>query len=306
MDIRKLLYMKSIVDHGSLSKAAKKLQVTQAALSRSMDRLEASVGVKLLERSPMGVVPTRAGEMLYSRAGFIQDEIDVAHQQMRHGERVKKQQITVGAIASIVANVIPLAVCSWRPRYPDIVLRIVETSHPELFLELMRTELDFIIAYTGCSELAESIKQRVLFRDRLIVFARPGHPATKGATSWGELSNYPWVTHLVWQESSPIEKVMVEEGTAPPGRLTECNSASFMKTVVENSDHIGMLPNHAISDEVARGRLVPLSITSPSMNRNIAVFFRERSLLDAASRSFLDDIAAVGSHPDRSFGLLAR
>ena len=54
---------------------------------------------------------------------------------------------------------------------------------------------------------------------------------------------------------------MEAEGVCPPRRLTECNSVSFMKTVMENSDHIGMLPNHVIGDEVAQGRLVPLDVT---------------------------------------------
>lgn len=306
MDIRKLLYMKSVLDHGSLRKAARELQVSQAALSKSMDSLEASVGVKLLERGPMGVVPTKAGEMLYSRAWFIQDEIDIARKQMRTPERAGKQQITAGVLPSIVANIVPLAVCKWREDYPDAGLRIIEGSHPELFLGLMRTDLDFVVCWTGSSALAEGIKQRVLFRDRLVVFSRPDHPVTRGPISWGELAKYPWVTHFVWRESSPIERVMMAEGAAPPGRLTECNSASFMKTVVENSNHIGMLANHVISDEVTRGRLVALPITAPIMHRNIAVFFRERSRLDDVRRSFLDDIAEVGSRPEWNSGLPKR
>lgn len=300
LDPRKLLYMKSVVEHGSFRKAARELQVSQPALSISMDRLEAAVGVKLLERSPTGVVPTPAGEMLYSHAWFIQDEIDVARQQIQGHDWADRHHITLGAIVSVVANVIPLALCKWRESYPHTPLRIVENSHPMLLLGLLRTDLDFIIAWTGGFDLTEGIKQRVLFRDRLMVVARPGHPVHDKSVSWCELRKYPWVTHLVWHQLSPVAQVMESQDLPLPEQLTECNSVSFMKTVIENSDHIGMLPNHVVDNEVAQGRLVPLSVTSPIQDRNIAVFFRERSLLDGASRKFLDHVAETGTRLGRS------
>jgi DNA-binding transcriptional LysR family regulator len=300
MDPRKLLYMKSVVDHGSFSKAARELQVSQPALSISMDRLEASVGVKLLERGPMGVVPTPAGELLYSHAWFIQDEIAIARQQMQSQECADKQQITFGAIVSLVANVIPLAICKWRESHPDIPLQVVENSHPDLILSLLRTDLDFIIAWAGCSDVADGIKQRVLFRDRLIVFARPGHPVTKGTLSWEELAKFPWVSPLIGRKPPLIEQVMEAEGVRAPKQITECSSVSFMKVMVEHSDHIGMLANHTIEDDVAIGRVEALAITSHTLNRNIAVFSRERSLLDEASRDFLHHVAETGARLCRS------
>jgi len=292
--------MKSIVDHGSFSKAARELQVSQPALSVSMDRLEASVGVKLLERGPMGVVPTPAGEQLYSHAWFIQDEITIARQQMQSRERADKQQIIFGSIVSLVANVIPLAVCKWRESHPDIPLQIVENSHPDLILSLLRTDLDFIIAWAGCSDVADGIKQRVLFRDRLIVFTRPGHPVAKGTVSWEELAKFPWVSPVIGRKPPLIEQVMGAEGLRAPKQITECSSVSFMKAMVEHSDHIGMLANHAIEDDIATGRLEALPITSHMLDRNIAVFSRERSLLNEPSRDFLHHVAGIGARLCRS------
>jgi DNA-binding transcriptional LysR family regulator len=84
--------------------------------------------------------------------------------------------------------------------------------------------------------------------------------------------------------------------------MTECSSVSFMKTVIENSEHLGMLPNHAIGEEVAQGRLVPVNIDSPLLHRNIAVYFRGRSLLDEPSREFLQHVADTGSQLSRNPG----
>ena len=65
MDPRKLVYLASVIEQGSLKKAAEQLQVSQPALSTSMHRLETSLGVKLLQRGPTGMVPTPSGELLY-------------------------------------------------------------------------------------------------------------------------------------------------------------------------------------------------------------------------------------------------
>jgi DNA-binding transcriptional LysR family regulator len=295
MDSRKLLYMKAVVDHGSLSKAAKELHISQPALSTSMDRLEASLGVKLLDRGPTGVVPTRAGEMLYSRAWFIQDEIEVARRQIQRRNEGEEGEITAGAIVSVVANVIPLALCRWREDHPDIPFRMEENAHTNLLVGLLRTDLDFIIAQTGSFDAPDGIKQRVLFRDRLVIFSRRGHPIHSEPPTWSAVTAYPWVTHLIWRQLSPVSKLMAAEGLPPPRRMTECSSVSFMKTVIENSDHLGMLPTHAIDDEVAQGRLVPVRIESPLLHRDIAVYFRERSLLSEPSRQFLRHVTETGS-----------
>ena len=106
MDPRKLLYMKSVVDHGSFSKAARKLQVSQPALSTSMDRLEASMGVKLLERGPMGVVPTRRARCSIHVPGSSRTRSTSRDSRCRAQEAIDKE-ITAGAIVSVVANVIP-------------------------------------------------------------------------------------------------------------------------------------------------------------------------------------------------------
>ena len=295
MDPRKLLYMKSVVEHGSFNKAAKELHISQPALSRSMDKLEASLGVKLLERSPVGVVPTPDGEMLYSRAWFIQDEIEVAQKQIQNHKEPDMQRMVIGAMGSVVANVLPLAVARWRKEFSQVSLRIEQGSHTELFLGLLRTNFNFIIAHTGGFEIALGLKQRVLFRDRKVVFARAGHPAHDRPVSWLELAKYPWATHLIRNQASPVEQVMEAEGIGAPTQLTECNSVSFMKILVENSDHIGMLYNHLIKDEVVAGRLKLLPVTAPLLGRNIAVFYRERASLNNASRRLLEHVAELGA-----------
>ena len=67
LDLRSIRYFLTIVDEGSFARAAQKLDVTQSALSRSVQSLESSLGVKLLDRGKFGAAPTVFGRVLIER-----------------------------------------------------------------------------------------------------------------------------------------------------------------------------------------------------------------------------------------------
>jgi len=76
VDIVQLRYLLAVVDAGSLSRAAAQLRVSQPALSQRMTQLERELGVQLLERSPRGVRPTRAGLDFYRDAHRLVRQFD--------------------------------------------------------------------------------------------------------------------------------------------------------------------------------------------------------------------------------------
>ena len=101
MDPRKLLYLATIIEQGSLAKAAKHLAISQPALSKSMDRLESELGIKLLERGPMGITPTTFGEILYSHARLIREEMDLAETRFQKVQKGHSRVVTFGTLPSL-------------------------------------------------------------------------------------------------------------------------------------------------------------------------------------------------------------
>src|SRR5215470_13028985 len=87
MDSRKLLYLATVVEQGSLNKAAKRLDVSQPALSKAMDRLEDGLGIKLLDRGPNGIKATAFGELLCSHARLIKEELEFAETRIQNAGR---------------------------------------------------------------------------------------------------------------------------------------------------------------------------------------------------------------------------
>lgn len=296
MDPRKLLYLATIIEQGSLAKAAKHLSVSQPALSKSMNRLEGELGIKLLQRGPTGIIPTASGELIYSHARLIREEMDLAKARI-HGEKDHARVVTIGTLPSLSSSVIPLAVGRWKERHPRALLRVVEKVQVELLLGLLRCEFDFIVGQTEFFDIfLDGMKQRVLFRDRLCVFARPKHSLfLLESLSWDDLVQFPWVCPMVgWSQRTILEKLVASEGVDPPQKLVECSSIDFTKSLVATSDHLAMLPAHAVTAEVSEGKIRPLAITVSALKRDIAVIFREGAPLDSVSRELIAHIEDIG------------
>lgn len=297
MDPRKLLYLATVIEEGSLSKAARQLAISQPALSKSMDRLESDLGKKLLERGPGGVAPTAFGEVIYAHARSMRDEMGMAEARVKDRDS-NVPVVTFGTLPTLASNVVPLAVSQWRKRHPNVLLRVVEKVQIDLLLGLLRCEFDFVVAQTEFYDvLFEGLKQRVLFRDRLSVFARREHPLF-GSTSlsWAHLAQFPWVCPIVgWPHRPTLEKLLVAEGLEAPKQLVECGSIDFTKSLVASSDHLAMLPTHSVPSVAGEGPIRPLGITVSALKRDIAVIFRSRSPLSVFGQDLISIIEAIGS-----------
>jgi len=308
MDSRKLLYLATIIEQGSLAKAARHLSISQPALSKSMDRLESGLRVKLLERGPTGIVPTAFGELLYSHAILIREEMGLAETRIHKADKGGARVITFGTLPSLASSVVPLAVSRWRERHPRVLLRVVEKLQVELLLGLLRGQFDFVVGQTEFYDFLDGLKQRVLFRDRLRVFARPKHRLFRLAKlTWADLAQFPWVCPMVGgRQRTVLEKLLAAEGVNLTQQLIECGSIDFTKSLVAASNHSAMLPAHSVTSDVSEGTIKALTITVPALSRDIAVIFRERSPLDNVGRELVTHIEAIGTDLSRERSMSAR
>src|SRR6266705_4531696 len=268
MDSRKLLYLATVVEQGSLHKAAKRLDVSQPALSKAMDRLEDALGVKLLNRGPSGITATAYGELLCSHARLIKEELEFAETRIQNAGKRRARVMTVGTLPSLAASVVPLAVSRWRERHPRVLLRVVEKLQVELLFGLLRGDFDFVIAQTEFYNLLDGLRQRVIFRDRLRVFARPKHRLFRVAEpTWADIAEFPWVLPMVGgRQRTVLEKLLASEGIELPQQMIECGSMNFTKALVAASDHLAMLPAHSVTPEVSDGTLKALALTVPALS----------------------------------------
>jgi DNA-binding transcriptional LysR family regulator len=295
IDPKKLLYLASIIESGSFKSAAKALDVSQPALSTSMSRLEAELGMQILLRGPTGVAPTAIGEVLYCHARLIRDAIELAERALLNVNGEHPLSIRIGSLPSLASTVMPMALSRWREAHTERDLHVVEAPQIDLLIGLLRGEFDFVFGFTECYDLEDGLRQRVLFRDKLLVIARAEHPLSNVTDlNWETLVRYPWVAPTARRAHSILAAALKIAKLPPPERMTVCGSVTLLKSLVIDSDHLAVLPAHAVRQELADGRLCSLSISDTALDRNIAVFFRDNYHLDEQSRDLVKLVESVG------------
>ncbi|QDX20896.1 LysR family transcriptional regulator [Pandoraea pnomenusa] len=145
MELRQLRYFVSVVEHGSMGRAALELGVVTSALSQQISRLESELSTRLLQRTSNGVVPTDAGLAFWRQAQLALRHADAAASAARSARL--SGHVSVG-LAPSTASVLGVAFArSMRERYPDVRLRIVESLSGYLSSMLGARQIDLAVIF---------------------------------------------------------------------------------------------------------------------------------------------------------------
>lgn len=192
LSLRQLEYLVSVVDLGSISRAASLLHVTQPTVSHQLALLERKVGVALLERVGRGVRPTEAGRTL---AAAGRELLEVGRRGLEATRRAASadDELTIGVVASLAATVLPPALAAWHRAEPEVAVRVREhLRRDELVEALQRSEGDVGIAAPPDGWRGPV---HVLGWERYVLVLPPGSSllGRRRAVSLAALSDHDWV-----------------------------------------------------------------------------------------------------------------
>ena len=153
----------AVVDAGSLHAAARRLGISQPAMTKSVRGLEAELSVQLLQRTTRGIVLTPSGRMFLARARVVQSELDKARDELAESERQGSVAIGVGPLAATA--VVPEALTLFRKRFPNASVHIMEAVG-RVLTDLLRDEvLDLGVARKPDVKLSRALALRPLYHN---------------------------------------------------------------------------------------------------------------------------------------------
>jgi DNA-binding transcriptional LysR family regulator len=126
LDPRRLLTFREVAHHGSFSRAADALALTQPAVSQQVAALERQLGTRLLDRGPGGPVPTEAGTLLLAHADAIADRLAQADAQLGELLGAERATLRVGAFPSALGSIVPAAIVHVHEQRPEVQIEAVE------------------------------------------------------------------------------------------------------------------------------------------------------------------------------------
>lgn len=275
-----------VVEAGSFSQAARLLMMTPSTVSKLIARLEARLGVRLVERSTRRLVLTREGEFYYERAQALLAQLDDTEQQVAQGGAEPEGVVRVTASVSFGAAALEPILPAFWTAYPKIVIDL-SLSDEVVDLYLERTDVAIRVGRLPDSTL---MARRIGETRRRIVaapayLARFGTPATPADLAGHNCLGFNFRrANPVWpmREGGRIVERMLS------GSLLANNAETLRRMAIAGLG-IARVADYHLREPLARGELVELLADSAlAESDEIHALYRGSQLLPARVRVFLD------------------
>ncbi len=268
MDVRQLRYFLSVARCRSFSRAASELNIAQPALSHHVANLEAELGVKLLERSTKGVIPTECGETLMRHAETIIRQVSQAALDVKITSAQPSGIVSIGLPTSISLGLTVPLLQEVEARYPAITLKIIENHSGFLSEWVLAGRLDMAVLFD--IDAAAPFDLKPLIEEKLyFVFAPGGGLEGRTTIELKEIAGLP----LILTGASHGLRHAIDRYTVGVSLdinvKTEIDSLVAIKQLVASGYGNSILPWGAIQEECATGVLCAAQIEKPTIQRKV-------------------------------------
>jgi DNA-binding transcriptional LysR family regulator len=193
MKLQDLHVLLTVVQAGSMGKAAQRLNSTQPAVSRAIAELEHALGVRLLDRHRQGIAPTPYGRALLNSGVAVFDELRQAVKNIEHIADPANGEVRIGSSHALAASFVAAVIEKLSRRYPRIVFHVMATQWQELLYSLKERQIDFLIAPRFGLFVDDQLGFETVYQDSYAVMAGIRNPwAGRRRVELTDLLDEPW------------------------------------------------------------------------------------------------------------------
>jgi DNA-binding transcriptional LysR family regulator len=286
MDLNPLRFFLTVANEKSFSRAAEKLLRTQPAISLSIQRLEAELGERLIDRSAKDLLLTEAGKIVLEYAKRFENlEADLENALAELRDK-SAGRLTVGANESTTLYLLD-HIERYRKRYPKIKVQIRRSLSSKIPSELIDGGLELgLLTYDPEDERLITV---VIYTDHLSFIVSPKHRlASRAEVSIVELGEETFIAHNV---VSPYRALVIREFQrykVPLHMDLEMPTVEAIRKMVQRNEGVAFLPRMVVDEELSQGILCEVRVTEMKMDRPIRLAYPARRALSHAAQAFLD------------------
>lgn len=272
----------------SFSKAAKMLHMSQPAVSTHIKNLEEYYQGHLFDRTPQGVVLTKAGEVFYSYALRILELQEEMEQQLESVLQKENNQIIVGASTTIGNVSLPCSIYLFKEEYPEVNIRLEIANADEVSRKVVADEVD-IGVLEGYRESPE-MNVIPVTSDELVVIVPPNHPSTDGTISLEDFLKQPIILR---EDGSGTRKLLAAELEKNSHSINDLNVITQMTTIdaIKSAVEAGLggavVPRLAVRKEAYLGTLKVLKIVGMNMPLDFNIIYPTNKPLSTSTKRFI-------------------
>lgn len=283
LELRHLKTLLALKETGSLSLAAKRIYLTQSALSHQIKLLEDQYGLPLFERKTTPLHFTAAGERLIQLANDILPKIVDAERDLSRVKQGEAGELRIAVECHTCFDWLMPAMDSFRYHWPLVELDIVSGFHTDTVGLLMTHRADW--AVVSEVEPTAGIIHKPLFSYEMVGLCAKDHPlAQKAVWQAEDFADQTWITYPVPDDMLDLlRKVLRPAGVNPSRRTSELTIAIIQ--LVASKRGIAALPYWAVKPYLDRGYVVARKITEQGLYSNLYCAYREEN----SETAFIDD-----------------
>lgn len=248
MHLHQLKYFVSIVETGSVTKAAERCYISQPSISQQLSKLEDSVSKKLFTRTKGKLILTDAGRVMYKQAQKILTDVEEAKHRVNDVDNTSGGAVAIGILPTLAPFILPSSLSALSKKYPKAMVTVREEVSEAIVDAAARGELDIIVEVLPFDETY--LKIEPLFSDEFYVAVHQDNPlAELDAIPIEALSGIPFILlediHCLARQ---IEQYCFNKHFMPKV-LFQASQLATVKKLIELRYGISILPRISIDND---------------------------------------------------------
>ena len=269
VDLQDLYAFIALCEHGSFRSAAEAISISQSALSRRIEKLEAALDIRLFDRTTRRVALTQVGRTFAPRArallGHFEETLTGISDRAVWGSGI----VTVACVPSAAYYFMPRVVARFRHRFPQARIRVIDTSAGSVYAAVRDSKADFGLSFLSAEE--SDILFRPLVDEAYCMICSPADPlAQRKSLRWEEFfqQDYIWLNKTSGNRHL-LDRALVQISARRPA-VCETQHVTTMIGMVEAGLGIAAVPSMALP-EGDHPLLVQRPLTDPQVKRQVGL-----------------------------------
>ncbi len=274
--------------------------MSQSSVTKSIQQLEADLGVELLHRGAHGVAATEAGKALFARIKTVEAELRHARNDVEAIQGAGLGEIRVSASPSVATGLLPRAVIAFQRKHPRVSFHILEGVYPDMLPAIRTGDLDLAICLVPGRPRDESLSFISLVRDRLVPAVRADHPMLgRRKLRLEDLIGLDWIIYRRSHTGLDVfEQTFIANRLEPPKSTIECTSFACALALVENGDYVTLVPSQIFAGNRSTPSIAPVLLDSPMQPWQVMAISRAKHELSAVCQAFLAELQKTAAKID--------
>jgi DNA-binding transcriptional LysR family regulator len=294
MNLRHIEIFHAVYLNGSVSAAARALNVSQPSVSKMLRHAESLLGFQLFQRTAGGLVPTEDAHILFTEASEIQDRVHALREAGRQLKRGEGGMLRISALPSLALQAIPVAVSRFRRTRPTVKFDLQTVHHDDLLRKLYERETDLAIAFQVPP--AAPIGHRWLGQSELVVlYQEQDMPDAPARLELERLRGRPFISLAA---SGPIGQLFTQELQRLDLELDEIVSArTFYIAAALVRQGVGMTVVDSFTAQASMAPGLSVRPLEPKLAFDIHAMYLTNRPPNALATDFLKTLARVIEAP---------